>query len=86
MSTTRRPNPPRVPGVCDLDGSPLIQREDDRQDTVRARLEQQLGALREVSRHYRDQGVLRTVDGQRAIDDVAADILAIAQPTVRGNV
>lgn len=79
-------HPPRVPGVCDLDGSPLIQREDDRQETVRARLEQQLGALREVSRHYRDQGVLRTVDGQRAIDDVAADILAIAQPTVRGNV
>ena len=64
----------------------LIQREDDRAETVRARLEQQLGALREVSRHYRDQGVLRTVDGQRSIDDVTADILAIARPTVRGNV
>jgi adenylate kinase len=79
-------NPPRAPGVCDLDGSRLIQREDDRLDTVRARLEQQLGSLREVSQHYRDQGILRTVDGRRSIDEVAADILAAVEPAVRGNV
>lgn len=79
-------NPPQIPGVCDLDGSPLIQREDDREETVRARLEQQLGALREVSRHYRDKGILRTVDGRRSIDEVAADILAAVEPAVRGNV
>jgi adenylate kinase len=64
-------NPPRVPGVCDLDGSPLIQREDDRIETVRARLAQQLGALRDVVEYYRDRGVLKTVDGTRPIDDVA---------------
>jgi adenylate kinase len=78
-------HPPNVPGVCDLDGSPLIQREDDREDTVRARLEQQLGALHEVSQHYRDLGVLRSVDGQRSMDEVAADLLAIAEPAVRGH-
>jgi adenylate kinase len=79
-------HPPLVPGICDLDGSRLIQREDDREETVRARLEQQLGALREVSQHYRDRGILRTVDGRRSMDDVAADILAIVQPTVGGKV
>lgn len=79
-------HPPRVPGVCDLDGSRLIQREDDREETVRARLDQQLGALREVSQHYRDQGILRSVDGRRSIDEVAADLLAIAGPAVRGDV
>lgn len=78
-------HPPRVPGVCDLDGSRLIQREDDREETIRARLDQQLGALREVSRHYRDQGVLRTVDGRRSIDQVAASLLAIVEPAVRGH-
>jgi adenylate kinase len=78
-------HPPRVPGVCDLDGSPLIQREDDREETIRARLDQQLGALREVSRHYRDKGVLRTVDGRRPIDQVAAGLLAIVEPAVRGR-
>jgi adenylate kinase len=78
-------HPPRVPGQCDLDGSPLIQRADDREETIRARLEGQLGALREVSRHYRDQGVLRTVDGQRAVEEVAADLLRIVEPAVRGG-
>jgi adenylate kinase len=76
-------HPPRVPGTCDLDGSRLIQREDDREETIRARLAQQLDAMREVSRHYRDRGMLHSVDGQRPIDEVADDLLAIVQPTVR---
>jgi adenylate kinase len=79
-------HPPKVPGVCDLDGSPLIQREDDREATIRARLDQQLDAMREVSRHYRDQGILHIVDGQRSIDEVARDLLAAVQPTVRRGV
>ncbi len=78
-------HPPRVAGQCDLDGSPLIQREDDREETIRARLEGQLGALREVSGHYRDQGVLRTVDGRRPAEEVAADLLRIVEPAVRGG-
>jgi adenylate kinase len=78
-------HPPRTAGVCDLDGSPLIQREDDREDTIRARLDQQLGALREVAGHYRARGVLRSVDGRRPIDRVAADLLAIVEPAVRGR-
>jgi adenylate kinase len=76
-------HPPKVPGVCDLDGSRLIQREDDREDTIRARLAQQLDAMGEVSQHYRDQGILHTVDGQRPIDEVASDLLAVVEPTVR---
>ena len=72
-------HPPQVAGQCDLDGSRLIQRADDRVETIRARLEQQLGAMREVTAHYRDQGILRTVDGRRSIDDVTADLLALEQ-------
>ena len=67
--------PPRVPGICDLDGSPLIQREDDRAEVVAARLRNQLGALAEVVEYYRPQGVLRTVDGRRPIAAVTADLL-----------
>ncbi len=78
-------HPPRVAGLCDLDGSPLIQREDDRVETVRARLAQQLGALGEVSQHYRDRGVLRTVDGRRPAEAVADDILAIVEPAAKGR-
>ena len=69
-------NPPATPDRCDLDGSELIQRDDDRADTIRARLDGQLGALREVVEHYRADGVLRTVDGRQAIDQVADALLA----------
>jgi adenylate kinase len=69
-------NPPRVPGKCDIDGSRLVQREDDRIETVRARLAQQLGALRDVVGYYRGRGVLRTIDGRQSIDAVSGALLA----------
>jgi len=65
-----------VPGRCDIDGSPLIQRDDDRPETIRARLEQTLSNLREVADHYRQQGILRTIDGLQPMEDVTAAILA----------
>jgi len=68
-------NPPRVSGVCDLDGSPLVQREDDAADTMRARMAQQLGALAEVVDHYRARGVLRSVDGRQSISEVSSALL-----------
>ena len=64
-------SPPRVPGVCDLDGSELYQRKDDEPETIRARMDQQLGALAEVIDHYRRRGVLATVDGLQGITEVA---------------
>lgn len=69
-------NPPQEPGVCDLDGSPLIQRDDDKAETVRARLALTLSALEEVAAHYRERGVLRSVDGRQPIDRVTADLLS----------
>jgi adenylate kinase len=73
-------NPPKRPGICDLDGSPLVQREDDREETIRARLDQQLGALNDVVEHYRRCGVLRAVDGTRSIAEVTASLLDQLEP------
>jgi adenylate kinase len=70
-------NPPLEPGRCDIDGSPLVQREDDKPETVRARLEVQLASLQEVLDHYRASGVLRTVDGTKDIDGVAEGVAAV---------
>ncbi len=77
-------HPPRVAGRCDLDDSPLLQREDDKAETIRARLDLQLGALAEVSRHYDERGVLRTVDGRRSIEEVSDDLMAAIGPVTRG--
>jgi adenylate kinase len=67
-------SPPSTAGVCDLDGSELYQRADDQPDTVRKRMDQQLGALGEVIEHYRSAGTLSTVDGLQSIDEVAVAI------------
>jgi adenylate kinase len=73
-------HPPQTEGVCDIDGSPLIHREDDRPETVRARLEQQLDSLAGVVAHYRRRGILRKVDGRPPIDDVTSELLTALQP------
>ena len=72
-------NPPAVEGVCDIDGSPLYQREDDKPETVRARLDLQLASLQEVIDHYASTGILRRVNGLQSIDDVFRDLLAVVQ-------
>jgi adenylate kinase len=69
-------HPPRTPGVCDVDGSALYQRDDDRVETIRARLAQQLNALGDVIAYYRDRGILGTVDGLLPIDVVTEELVA----------
>ncbi len=75
---------PKVAGICDVDGSELYQRDDDKPATVQARLRQQLGALDQVVGHYRAAGVLATVDGSQSIERVTDGLLtAIAAATGR---
>lgn len=69
-------DPPRRAGTCDKDGTALVQRDDDREEVVRARLAKQGPPMREVIAHYRDQGLLREVDGNRPIDVVTAAVRA----------
>lgn len=77
-------NPPRVAGVCDIDGSELVRRADDAEDTVRARMEQQLAPLHEVTEHYRSRGVLSTVDGLQSIERVTGELLAALAAPAHG--
>jgi adenylate kinase len=68
--------PPKVWGICDVDGSELVHRADDAEATVRARMEQQLGPLDDVADYYRARGILSEVDGLQAIEDVTIALLA----------
>jgi adenylate kinase len=79
-------NPPREPGRCDVDGSPLLQRADDQPDTIKARLDLQLASLREVIDHYAQTGILRSVNGLQPIDDVARDVYAVVTDESSGTV
>jgi adenylate kinase len=68
-------NPPRVPGRCDCCGGPLVQRVDDRAETVHERLAIYRQSTQPLIEYYRNQGLLRTVDGTGTIDAIAKRII-----------
>jgi adenylate kinase len=68
-------DPPRVAGRCDKDGAALQQRDDDRPEVVRARLEKQVRPMLEVLDYYDQQGIVQHVDGTQPIPAVTREIL-----------
>ena len=72
-------NPPKVEGVCDLDGGKLYQREDDNPETVANRLEVNVKQSKPIITYYQDKGVLRNIDGSRDIDEVTKDVINILE-------
>ena len=80
-----RNNPPRQPGVCDVCGASLYQREDDRAETVRRRLEVQKPPADLIS-YYADQGKLREVNGEQSLEDVTAALMQALQDRAAGAV
>jgi adenylate kinase len=67
-------NPPKVDGVCDIDGSPLIVRDDDKPDVIRKRLATYHEKTEPLVTYYDDRGVLRRIPGERDPDEVTEDI------------
>ena len=63
-------NPPQKAGVCDLDGSEVYQREDDKVETVTKRIRVYLEQTMPLVDHYRKAGKLIEVDGTRAVEQV----------------
>jgi adenylate kinase len=63
-------DPPKNEGVCDQDGSRLIQRDDDQPETVRKRLSVYHDQTEPLIKWYEDRGLLRRFDGTRPPDEV----------------
>jgi len=68
-------NPPNGAGKCDFDGSELYQRDDDRADTVKRRIQVYLDQTSPLISYYRDHGKLVEVDGMQSIEQVTQDLL-----------
>ena len=66
--------PPKTAGICDNCGAGLTQREDDKPDVVRRRIEIQLENLTPLVRYYSEQRRLVEIDGERDPDVVAGEI------------
>jgi adenylate kinase len=65
-------DPPKHEDVCDQDGSRLMQRDDDKEETIRRRLEVYHSQTEPLIEHYDRAGLLRRFDGQGSPDDVHA--------------
>jgi len=69
-------DPPKHEGRCDVDGSRLVQREDDRLETVAHRLEVYHEQTAPLIAYYEDRGLLRRFDGTRSPTEVHDHIRA----------
>jgi adenylate kinase len=70
-------DPPKREGVCDQDGSRLIQRDDDKPDVIRNRLEVYHDQTEPLIDYYDQQGLMRRIDGTRSPDEVHDHIRAV---------
>jgi adenylate kinase len=68
-------NPPKTPGKCDQCGSVLVQRPDDREETVRERLKRYGAQTMELIPYYRAQGLLHEVPGTGDVETISSAIV-----------
>jgi adenylate kinase len=72
-------NPPKQPGICDHDGAPLMQRDDDRPEAIRKRVGEYLQQTIPVVEAYEARGLVHHVDALQAIDEVTGQLLEIIE-------
>jgi len=72
-------NPPKQAGVCDIDGAPLMQRDDDKPEAIRKRVDEYLEQTLPVAKNYDGQGLMHYIDATQSIDDVTGQMLRIIE-------
>jgi len=68
-------SPPKVEGICDICGEPLFQRDDDKPETVQARLDIFHRETDDIIKFYQSKGLLIEIDGEKHIEDVYQQIV-----------
>ena len=69
-------NPPKKQGVCDIDGSDLYQRDDDKAETVKNRIKVYFQQTMPLVEYYRTKGKLIEINGAQDVEQVTKDLLA----------
>lgn len=68
-------NPPAKEGICDLDGSPLYQRDDDKRETVQQRIDVYLKQTAPLIDFYKEKDLLVEIDGSKSIEEVTQAVM-----------
>ena len=69
-------NPPKVEGICNVCGSELVTRKDDKPETVRNRLSIFHAETEPLKHFYEELGTLKLVEGNQSIETATQEILA----------
>jgi adenylate kinase len=80
-----RGNPPADGNRCPIDGTELVQREDDRPEAARRRIQVYLRNTLPVLDFYRPRGIVSEIDGQGDVEEVRGRILAAIEPVAPGE-
>ena len=72
-------NPPREKGICDIDGSDLYQRADDKAETVLKRIEVYENQTAPLIQYYQERGLLIEINGIAAIEEVSRQVMSVLQ-------
>ena len=72
-------NPPKVDGICDIDGGKLYQREDDNPETVANRLNVNVKQSKPILEYYDNENVLKNIDGSKDINEVTSNVIDILE-------
>jgi len=72
-------NPPAVEGICDKCGGELIQRSDDKDETVKNRIKVYMEQTQPLLNYYEKQGNLTNLDGKRHPQEVFSDVKSILE-------
>ncbi|MEM0344016.1 MAG: adenylate kinase [Thermoplasmata archaeon] len=76
-------NPPKNDGICDKCGTPLIQRDDDKEETIRRRLKVYQEQTAPLIEHYRSKGKLVDIDGSKGIEGVFEQLVKAVESVKR---
>ena len=71
--------PPKQEGVCDKCGGELYQRDDDKEETIRARLKVYHDQTAPLVEFYNEEGLLRRIDGVGSVDEIYGRILGVLE-------
>ncbi|HPP31482.1 MAG TPA: adenylate kinase [Soehngenia sp.] len=68
-------HPPKQDGICDQCGGELYQRDDDKEETVKKRIEVYLTQTKPLIEYYKDKDLLVNIDGAQSIEDTFKEII-----------
>jgi len=72
-------NPPQVAGKDDVTGEDLIQRPDDKPETIRKRLDEYHAKTAPLEHYYQSRGILKVIDADRKLDEVSNELRGIVR-------